>query len=183
MHGRVVNPPNIITILRAILVPFIFWSLIAGHTHTALILFVIAGISDALDGFLAKRYAWQSELGAYLDPIADKLLLVSVFVALGVLKSVPLWLVVAVVSRDILIVLAVLISWLMNHPVQIRPQLLSKANTVAQISLAAVVLANSAFVLGLDGLVTGLVWTTGLLTLLSLLAYMRTWLEHMSQHD
>jgi len=105
--GQDVNPPNLITVFRAMLVPVVFWLLMAGHTQSALILFIIAGVSDALDGFLAKRYNWQTELGAYLDPLADKLLLVSVFIALGSLQELPLWLVVAVVSRDILIILAV----------------------------------------------------------------------------
>jgi cardiolipin synthase (CMP-forming) len=165
------------------LVPVVFWLLMAGHTQYALILFVTAGISDALDGFLAKRYNWQTELGAYLDPLADKLLLVSVFVALGSLKELPLWLVVAVVSRDILIILAVMISWLLNHPVTMKPHVLSKANTAAQIGLAAVVLADISFSLGLGQARHVLVWLTALLTFVSLVTYVRTWIRHMGRFD
>lgn len=175
-----VNPPNVITIFRALLVPFVFWLLMVGHTREALILFICAGISDALDGFLAKRYHWQSELGAYLDPLADKLLLVSVYVALGTLHELPFWLVVAVVSRDILIVLGVLVAWLLQNPVRMRPLVISKANTVAQIALAAVVLADIAFSLGLGTPRVWLIWITGALTVASLGAYLRAWLGHMS---
>lgn len=174
--------PNAITIFRALLVPFVFWMLMVGHTQAALLLFVCAGISDALDGFIAKRYNWQSELGAYLDPLADKLLLVSVFVALGTLRELPFWLVVAVVSRDILIVLGVLVSALLHNPIRMRPLVVSKANTAVQITLAAVVLADIAFALGLQTLRVWLVWTTGVLTLASLLAYVRAWFHHMGAH-
>jgi cardiolipin synthase (CMP-forming) len=175
-----VGLPNVITIFRALLVPFVFWMLMVGHTQAALVLFIFAGISDALDGFLAKRYNWQSELGAHLDPLADKLLLVSVFVALGTLRELPFWLVVAVVSRDILIVLGVLVSAMLNNPMRMRPLVVSKANTVAQITLAAVVLADIAFSLGLESLRLWLVWITGVLTLASLFAYVRAWFSHMS---
>ena len=92
----------------------------------------------------------RTELGAYLDPLADKLLIVSIYIALGVSQEMPLWLVIAVVSRDILIVLAVLLSWLIDQPVRIKPLAVSKANTAAQIVLAATVLADEGFGLGLD---------------------------------
>lgn len=165
------------------MVPFVFWCLMTDRMQLALILFVVAGLSDALDGFLAKRFNWQTELGAYLDPVADKLLLLSVFIALGTLKALPLWLVIAVVSRDILIIVAVVVSWLMNHPVRIDPHPLSKANTVSQIVLAGTVMADRGLGLGLDVLVVILIWTTGLFTVLSLGAYLRTWLEHMSRAE
>ena len=97
----------------------------------------------------AKTFGWQTKLGAYLDPLADKLLIVSIFLALGVDGKLPLWLVIAVVSRDILIVMAVLLSWLMGRPCEIRPLIVSKANTVVQIVLAATVLADEGFNLGL----------------------------------
>ena len=99
-------------------------------------MFVVAGISDAVDGFLAKRFNWETELGAYLDPIADKLLIVCIFIALGVTARLPSWLVIMVVSRDVLIVIAVVLSWLLNHPTPMKPLAVSKMNTVAQIVLA-----------------------------------------------
>jgi cardiolipin synthase len=180
---RALNLPNFITLLRVILVPIVFWLLITGQTEVAFVLFIIAGISDAVDGYLAKTIGWQTELGAYLDPLADKLLIVSIFIALGVDGKLPLWLVVAVVSRDILIVMAVLLSWLMGHPVRIRPLIISKANTVAQIVLAATVLADEGFNLGLGWPRFVLVWLTGALTFASLAAYLHSWLLHMSGNE
>ena len=172
--------PNLITLGRAILVPIVFWLLVSGQIQGAFVLFVIAGISDAVDGFLAKRFGWQTELGAYLDPLADKCLLVSIFIALGVLGELPSWLVIAVVSRDILIVIAVVLSWLLGNPVHIKPLIVSKANTVAQIVLAATVLADEGFGLGLETWRFVVMWATAGLTLASLMAYMRAWLAHMA---
>ncbi len=164
-------------------VPVIFWLLLSGQNRLAFLVFVAAGISDAVDGFLAKRYNWSTELGSYLDPLADKLLLVSIFIALGARNELPLWLVIAVVSRDILIVAAVLLAWLLDQRVRIRPLAVSKVNTLAQIVLAATVLADGAFALGLDGTRTALVWITGALTLLSLAAYLRAWFMHMAGYQ
>lgn len=175
--------PNFITLGRVILVPVVFWLLVSGETQAAFLVFVIAGISDGVDGYLAKRYGWTTELGAYLDPLADKLLIVSIFVALGVAQQLPSWVVIAVVSRDILIVIAVVLSWLMGHPVRIHPLVISKANTVAQIVLAATVLADEGFGLGLGSLRVVLIWVTGVLTVASLAAYLRAWLRHMSESE
>ena len=136
------NIPNFITLARVLSVPVIFWLLINDHSRIAFFVFVCAGISDAIDGYLAKRFNWTTELGAYLDPLADKLLIVSIYIALAVSREIPMWLVIAVVSRDILILLAVLLSWLLDHPVRIKPLAVSKLNTVAQIVLAATVLAD-----------------------------------------
>lgn len=158
----------------------VFWLLVTGHVQGAFWLFVLAGVSDAVDGFLAKRFGWQTTLGAYLDPLADKLLIVSVFVAMGVLGELPSWIVIAVVSRDILILLGVILSWLIGDPIQIRPSIISKANTTAQIVLAAAVLADEGFDLGLSDARHVLTWLTAALTMASLGLYARTWLEHMA---
>lgn len=175
--------PNFVTLGRIILVPVIFWLLVNGNTKAAFFLFVIAGVSDAVDGFLAKRFGLQTELGAYLDPIADKLLIVSIYVALGVLKALPSWLVIAVVSRDILIVVAVLLSGVLGQPLRIKPLAVSKANTASQILLAGTVLAAEGFTLGLDEIRLMLVWITGTLTLLSLAMYLKAWLRHMAGYE
>ncbi|MFA9442500.1 MAG: CDP-alcohol phosphatidyltransferase family protein [Hyphomicrobium sp.] len=177
------NIPNLISLGRIILVPVVFWLLITGQTQAAFFAFIVAGISDAVDGYLAKTFGWKTELGAYLDPLADKLLIVSIFLALGVGGKLPLWLVIAVVSRDILIVIAIILSWLLSNPVRIRPLAVSKANTVSQIVLAAVVLADEAFGLGLQWGRLVLIWVTGVLTLASLAAYLRSWLLHMSGYE
>lgn len=177
------NIPNFITLGRAISVPVIFWLLVNGHSRAAFFVFLFAGISDAVDGFLAKRFNWRTELGAYLDPLADKMLIVSIYIALAVSQEIPLWLVVAVVSRDILILLAVLLSWLMDQPVRIKPLAISKINTAAQLILATTVLGDEAFGLGLETFRTALVWITGTLTLLSLVAYLKTWILHMTGYE
>ena len=175
--------PNLITLTRAILVPVVFWLLLSGRVQAAFFVFVLAGISDAIDGYLAKRFGWQTELGAYLDPLADKLLVTCIFVAMGFLGELPSWLVIAVVSRDVLIVIAVLLSWLLGHPVTIKPLAVSKANTVAQLVLAATALANTGFGLGLDVVKQVLVWITAALTLASLAAYIQAWLRHMAGYE
>ena len=175
--------PNLITLGRVMLVPVVFWLVLTHQTRIAFFLFVLAGISDAVDGFLAKRFGWQTTLGAYLDPLADKLLIVSIFVAMGVLGELPSWIVITVVSRDILIVLAVVLSWLMGHPVLIKPSHLSKANTTAQLVLAAAVLADEGFGLGFTLLRHFLVWGTALLTVASLAHYLRAWLRHMALYE
>lgn len=175
--------PNFITLGRIILVPLVFWLLLSSEMKLAFVLFVVAGISDGVDGFLAKRFGWATELGAYLDPLADKLLIVCIFVALGFRGDLPSWLVIAVVTRDILIVAAIMLSWLMDNPVRIAPFIVSKANTLAQIVLAATVLADDAFHLDLDGIRVGLIWITAVLTVASLAAYLRAWLRHMSGYE
>ncbi len=181
--GIGVSIPNLISLLRVFLVPLLVWLIIAGRMDAAFGVFLIAGVSDGVDGYLAKRYGWQTELGAYLDPLADKLLLVSVFVTLGLLSELPSWLVVAVVSRDLLIVSAFLLSWVLGLPMRAQPLLVSKANTAVQILLAAVVLADLAFALGLGTVRLGLVWIAGFLTILSAAAYLRSWIRHMAGYE
>lgn len=174
--------PNLITVLRLLLVPATVWALLSHEYGWAFGFFLVAGISDGVDGFIARRFNQMSELGAYLDPVADKLLLVSVFVVLGVMGQLPLWLVVVAVSRDALILLAVLLSTVMGRPVKISPSLASKANTAVQILLAAIVLADLAFVLDLATLRWWLVPLSGLLTVVSGAAYLIVWLRHMATH-
>ena len=174
------NSPNCITLGRVLTVPFVFWLLLSGRYQTAFFIFVLAGLSDAVDGWLAQRYNWQTELGAYLDPLADKLLVVCIFVAMGWQGELPSWLVIAVVSRDLLIITGVMLAWVLDQPVNIRPLVVSKANTFAQLLLASVVLADTGFALGLGTLRLVLVWVTLALTLASLWAYTVIWLRHMT---
>ena len=175
--------PNIITLGRIILVPVIVWAIVSSQMEIAFAIFVIAGVSDAVDGFLAKRFNMASELGALLDPLADKALLVSIFVALGIWGAVPRWLVILVVSRDIMIVAAVIVSWLFDKPIPMKPLMVSKLNTVAQVAFAALVLASLGFNfkpapydLILMGFVT-------VFTLVSVSLYLVEWVRHMSTID
>ena len=172
--------PNLITLGRVFLVPVVFWLLVSGRVQAAFWTFVVAGNSDGVDGYLAKRYDWATELGAYLDPLADKLLVVSIFIAMGVLQELPSWLVIAVVSRDVLIVIAIILTWLFSVPVKIKPFAISKANTCAQLVLASTVLADVGFQLGLGTLRWWLIWLTAFLTIASLVSYMYAWLQLMA---
>ena len=160
--------------------PVVVWVITSGEMRIAFLLFVAAGVSDAVDGFLAKNFHMTSELGAYLDPLADKALIVSIYVALGIAGALPLFLVILVVSRDIMIVSAFLLSWLVGKPMPARPILVSKINTVAQICLAALVLAEQAF--GFDaGVATALIMAAVVvLTLLSIALYLAEWVRHMN---
>src|SRR5215471_2052015 len=178
-----VNIPNSLTLARIFLVPLVVWLIITHAMYAAFVLFLLAGLSDAADGFIAKRYGWHTELGAYLDPIADKALLVSIYVTLGFSGHLPAWLVIAVVSRDILIVGAVVLSWMLSRPLTMHPLLISKVNTCAQIVLAGLVLAELGLGLGLDPLVQLLIWIAGTLTIVSAAAYFWAWLVHMASYE
>jgi cardiolipin synthase len=178
-----VNIPNTLTLGRIVLVPLVVWLIITHEMQAAFLLFLLAGLSDAADGFLAKRYGWNSELGAYLDPIADKALLVSIYVTLGFAGHLPVWLVIAVVSRDILIVGAVVLSWMLSRPLSMQPLLISKANTCSQIVLAGLVLAELGLGLGLHDLINVLIWVTGTLTIVSAAVYFWQWLGHMASYE
>jgi cardiolipin synthase len=178
-----VNIPNTITLGRIVLVPLLVWLIIDHEMFAAFLVFMLAGLSDAADGYLAKRFGWHTELGAYLDPIADKALLVTIYVTLGLAGHLPVWLVIAVVSRDILIVGAVLLAWMMSRPIIVKPLLISKVNTCSQILLAGVILAELGLGLGLGDLVWVLIWVTGTLTILSAGAYFWAWLRHMASYE
>ena len=177
------NIPNALTLARIILVPLILWLIISHEMAAAFVLFLLAGLSDAADGYLAKRFAWHTELGTYLDPIADKALLVSIYVTLGFTNHLPIWLVIAVVSRDILIVGAFILSWILSRPVTIDPLLVSKANTLAQLLLASLVLAELGLGLRLEPFVAMCIWVTGALTILSATVYLWVWLKHMTSYE
>jgi cardiolipin synthase (CMP-forming) len=127
--------PNLITGLRFALVLPLVWLLIQGHYALASCLFAIMGVSDAVDGLLAKHYRWHSKLGEYMDPLADKLMLVSTYLTLGWLGILPGWLVAAVIVRDVVIVSGALAFQLVTRRLAMEPTLLSKLNTGAQIAL------------------------------------------------
>lgn len=175
--------PNLITLFRLFMVPVLVWMIVAGEFYAAFFTILVVGISDALDGWLARRFGWQTELGAYLDPIADKALLMSVYAALGALKYLPAWLVIMVISRDLLIVGAFMLSWLLGRTVGVHPLLISKINTAMQISLIVLVLAEHGLNLGWMLLVTIMIWATGATTALSAGIYLVDWLRRMADYD
>jgi len=136
--------PNLICLIRLALIWPIAVALHKGQHLTALVLFIVAAVSDGLDGYLAKRFSWTSELGKCLDPAADKLLLMIVFVQAAWLGLVPWWLTAAVVARDVMIGLGALIFRLWFGPLHGRPTTISKVNTAAQLVYITLVLLNAA---------------------------------------
>jgi cardiolipin synthase (CMP-forming) len=177
---NITNIPNLITLARIMLVPIVVWAIASNQMEIAFAVFIVAGVSDAVDGFLAKRFNMTSELGALLDPLADKALLVSIYIALGIWGAIPRWIVILVVSRDIMIVSAVIVSWIFDRPVKMKPLMVSKLNTVAQVAFAALVLGSLGFGFALspyDFILMGLVTV---FTLASVSLYLVEWVRHMS---
>ncbi|MBE9516359.1 MAG: CDP-alcohol phosphatidyltransferase family protein [Proteobacteria bacterium] len=170
------NLPNAITLARIFLVPVLIVVLKQGNYQAALAIFLIAGISDGLDGFIAKRYNMVTHLGAVLDPLADKLLLVSTYVMLTVLGDVPFWLMVAVASRDVLIVGGYLTVTSISGPVKMQPSWLSKFNTVMQIVLVLIILVQRSYGIDMPLLNTILFVVVLLTTIASGFHYIWLWL-------
>lgn len=171
--------PNFITIGRLILTPTVIAMIVERNWSAAFVLFAVAGLSDALDGWLARTFHLQSELGAILDPIADKALIVSMYVTLAIVDALPAWLVIMVVSRDLMITGAVSLSWLMERPVAVRPHISSKATTAAQLLLAGVILAGHAYGLHVPILDVALISLVAALTVASACVYLWLWVQHM----
>jgi cardiolipin synthase (CMP-forming) len=175
------NLPNFITLARMLMTPLAVMMIISQRFLPAFLIFILAGVSDAVDGFIAKRFGLRTELGAYLDPLADKALLISIYVSLAIYAGLPAWIAITVVSRDVMILVAVLVSWLLDKPVEIRPVWVSKLNTVAQITLAGFALGVRAYGLEEPLLQTALQWTVATTTLASGGVYIAQWLDHMSR--
>jgi cardiolipin synthase (CMP-forming) len=166
------NIPNFLSLLRIILVPAVVIFLIQGSYGKALITFVCAGLTDALDGTLARWLNCQTVLGAYLDPIADKLLLTASFVTLSVLGIIPSWLTVLVISRDFIILLGIAILSLMAIPYKIKPAFVGKMTTALQIGIIFLALLFQVFPHDArSDWIRVLCWLTGLLTVASGLVY------------
>lgn len=174
------NLPNLITLARLGLTPVAISMIVSQRYVEAFVVFLVAGISDAIDGFIAKRFKLTSELGAYLDPLADKALLISIYVSLAIVGQIWATLAIIVVSRDVMILAGVMVAWLLDRPMQIRPVWASKVNTAAQIMLAAAVLGARGFELNLEWVLQGLSLVVGATTILSAVIYMAQWLAHMS---
>lgn len=176
--------PNLITLLRLFLVPVSVMMIAMHDWQSAFLAFVVAGVSDAADGLIARHFNMKTELGAYLDPIADKALLVSCFITLSVVGEVPVWLTIAVVFRDLLIVGAIILCWVLEKPMPIRPLMISKINTAVQLLFIAAILGNHAYGRWIDVPIADF-WerpaalVVAGLTLASALAYLAQWLRHL----
>ncbi|RDH87122.1 MAG: CDP-alcohol phosphatidyltransferase [endosymbiont of Escarpia spicata] len=167
--------PNLISFLRILLSVPVVWLLFEREFSAALMLFAIAGISDGLDGFLAKHYGWESRLGGMLDPLADKALLMSSFLVLGALGLVPVWLVILVIFRDLLIIGGALYYHFSVEELQADPSLISKLNTLLQILLVILVVTNAGPYPLPAVLISALVWSTLATTVASGVGYVWVW--------
>ncbi|HEY9163525.1 MAG TPA: CDP-alcohol phosphatidyltransferase family protein, partial [Magnetovibrio sp.] len=176
------NLPNLITLLRIAAVPFTVWLILEGQLVVAFWLFVAAGVSDALDGFIAKRFNMETELGKYLDPLADKLLLVSIYVTMGMEGYIVNWLVILVVFRDIFIVGGALLFETVTHALTVQPLMVSKVNTTVQIVFAAAVMASVGYAIELgEWVVDVLVLATAATTIASGVTYAVEWVRRWTQ--
>lgn len=165
------NLPNTITLIRVILIPFFVDLMIYGYYRPALLVFVIACLTDALDGLIARLTNTKTELGAFLDPMADKLLIVTSFVTLAILMKIPVWLVIIVVSRDIILTLGSLVIYFTGHSLSIKPSLLGKSTTFLQLLVVTLTLALIAYGIKSDFL-RGAYWITAGFTVISGVQYM-----------
>lgn len=172
--------PNLITSIRIILAPIFIIYLLNEDFPSALIVFILAGVSDAADGLIARLFNQKSELGAYLDPLADKILLISAFIVLSIKNFVPPWLSVVVITRDIMILLGVLFILLKTSSFPVRPSVLSKTTTFLQLATIFVALSERLFP-AFSMYSEYLFWITGLLTISSGLHYMRYWFRTMGE--
>lgn len=168
--------PNAITLLRILASVPLAWAILGAHLELALAIAVVAGASDALDGWLAKRHGWQTRLGSLLDPIADKLLLIAAFVALALIGALPAWLVVLVLARDAIIVIGAIAWHNLVGPVEGRPTRLSKVTTFVQIVLVVMTLVAAHPGKWIpDPVVAFFIALTAALTLASGLHYVLVW--------
>jgi cardiolipin synthase (CMP-forming) len=172
---RLKDLPNIISVIRLVAVIPVVWLLVIDQFGWALALFAFAGVSDGVDGFLAKHYGWQSRLGGLLDPLADKVLLVSSFLVLGAVGLIPLWLVLAVIFRDLVIVSGALLYNYRVEELEAAPTRISKLNTLVQLVLVICVITNAG-PLPLPGwLIEGLIWVCLTTVLVSGVQYVWIW--------
>jgi cardiolipin synthase len=172
---RLAQLPNTITILRLVMVPVLVALLHFGNFRAAFWLFLLAGLSDGLDGFLARRYGLQSHLGGILDPVADKVLMVSMYITLSVLHLIPLWVLLVVISRDFLIVGGYLVYTSHRGAVRMQPSVFSKINTAFQIALLVAVLASGARYILVPFLVDILMYSVVVTTVVSGAHYYWLW--------
>lgn len=175
--------PNSLSAFRLLAAPAVAWLILHGQDREAFCVFLLAGLSDALDGYLAKTFSLTSRFGAMLDPAADKLLMLASFFTLAGVGAIPWWLTAAVIGRDIAIVAGVLSARVLGAPLAIKPLIAGKASTVVQVAFVALVLVLPAFHIEAPLLVHGGVLAVILFALWSLLAYAAVWLRAVCTRD
>ncbi|MBP6985776.1 MAG: CDP-alcohol phosphatidyltransferase family protein [Alphaproteobacteria bacterium] len=179
----IVTWPNLISLARLISVPIISWLLLSGYTMEAFIVCVLAGLSDILDGFVARLLQTPSTVGAYLDPLADKVLLVGMFILLGYMREVELWLVLLVVFRDVLIIGGTVLLFMFGKTFEVKPLMISKVNTLLQIFYVVWLLAVLAFHLSFPWVNELLMYAVMASTILSGAGYVLVWLRYFAQNE
>jgi cardiolipin synthase len=168
--------PNLISLARLLAVPLAIWLILQDRYGSAFWVFAAAGASDALDGFIAKQFGLRTVLGGFLDPLADKVLLMSVYVTLGYRGQVDTWLVILIVSRDVLIIGGAILYQTVTQSLTMQPLLISKINTAAQITLAVLLLAKLGIGMAHDyGIIDAMVAIVAATTVLSGGAYVAIW--------
>jgi cardiolipin synthase len=172
--------PNVITLIRILLTPIFIIFLIQGHYRRALVVFLLAGVSDLADGLIARVWQQKSRLGSYLDPLADKILMAASFVTLSIYRQIPPWLTVVVLSRDVVLGLGVLIFRLADIPLIVRPSLAGKWTTTLQVATVGLVLLNKIWPISPLVLVA-FFWFTGVLTAISGIQYLYGGIQMMNQ--
>jgi cardiolipin synthase (CMP-forming) len=177
------NLPNLITLGRLMLVPLAVWLIVNARYGTAFWVLVLAGVSDALDGYIAKRFDLRTKIGALLDPIADKALLVSLYVTLGIAGQLPSWLVILVVFRDAMIVGGFVLIQAIAAPPRFEPLYVSKVNTALQIVLVGFVLARLGLAVNAHLVVLALVLAVAVTTALSGLLYLVRWARIVARSE
>ena len=180
---RASDIPNLITIGRILLVAPVAWALMVEKFTLALILFFIAGVSDAVDGFLAKRFGWTSRLGALLDPLADKFLLITCYAVLAWNNLLPAWLLLLVVSRDLLIVGGAVVYNFRIQRLEASPTLISKLNTLLQILLVLLVIVQQASGWEQEQWIDWLIYAVTVSVIWSGLDYAITWTRRARSHQ
>lgn len=169
--------PNLLTAIRTVLAPLTAYLVLGERNLAALLVFAFAGASDALDGFLARRFGLVSRFGEYLDPAADKLLMLASFVTLTVVHQVPLWVTAIVIARDLAIVFGVGLATLLGLPLKIAPLAVGKASTVVQVGYIALMLLLLTLHLDMPGLSMAAAVITVGFAIASFLAYAQVWLR------
>lgn len=173
------NIPNLLTLLRILLVPLFVIFLIYGHTFYAFLTFIVASITDALDGLIARLFNQKTVLGAYLDPIADKLLLVTSYIVLAIIGVIPPWLTVLVISRDILIMIGIAVLFVNHKSLDIRPSIPGKVSTCLQIATVVIALSVAQPAAFLQPLMSPSIYLAAVFTLISGFHYAYIWVRKM----
>ncbi len=180
---RILNLPNFLTLSRILLTPFIVYAILEHQPAMALLFMAVAGLTDMLDGAIARIFNQRSTVGAYMDPLADKLMLISAIVTLYTMDQIPLFLFLAVIFRDLIIVIGAIAYEIVTHQLEMTPTITSKITTFLQIMIVLLILANAAWNILPLWMVSAVAWLTFVMTVLSGVQYMIVWMEKAVRNE